>query len=265
MSELTQHSINVGHGFDTPHKYPFSVEQPEDEVQLIELNNLTNQLYPTGRAWYKPENGSFEALHQAINLSFLKIIEDYKQLIDSSLPDNENFTSDDATFLEYKFGLRNGENINSQLSESISLEIRKSAIKRKMGHPNNIKARQHRLFLETQLQLSGFNVYVHENTPPYLTPQDLIGLVTTPTEHANDTEHGNSTFHGTLTGDVIANQIEPESYGTGEDNLWASFFIGGQTLGDTADVSESRRREFRELVLKLKPAHLAAYLVINYT
>ena len=85
-------------------------------------------------------------------------------------------------------------------------------------------------------------------------------------QHADDTEHGNSTQHGGGSFDVIANSLEPsEVYAVGgTQNLWATFFIGGPNLGDFADVSENRLREFKELVIKLKPSHTAAFTFINY-
>jgi hypothetical protein len=256
-NDKTQHGINSQYGLTTPHKYPSSSVQTDDDIIDFELSNLVDQLYPTGRAFYKPKGGTFDLLHDAINLSFLRFVNDYKNLIDASIPDNENFTKEDASFLEYNYGLsdRTGSN----------LEFRKAGLRRKIGHPNNIKARQSKSFIEDQLRLSGFDVRVFENTLPYKTPSEVAGTIVDTTEHGGDTQHGNGTFHGGVTSQVIANKIdEDESYGVGA-NLWASFFICGQNLGENAVIPEIRRREFRELVLKLKPAHLAAYIFINFT
>jgi hypothetical protein len=272
MSEKTQHGINAKYGIRTRHKYPESSIQTEDNVLVTELSNLVNELYPTGRAFYKPKGGTFDLLHDAINLSFLRFVKKYRNLIDASIPDNENFTADDASFLEFKYGLIDGTGND--------LELRKSALRRKMGHPNNIKGRQSKNFIENQLRISGFNVRVFENTPTfasvgigsvtsnipiYKTPGEVSGSVVDTTQHGGDTQHGEGTFHGGVTFEVVANKIDPdESYGVG-DNLWASFFICGENLGENAIIPESRRREFRELVLKLKPAHLAAYIFVNFT
>jgi len=270
--QKTQHGSNTQFGYNTPHKYPADSVQTEDDIIVTELTNLVDELYPTGRAFYKPKGGTFDLLHDAINLSFLRFINEYNNLINSSIPDNENFTKEDASFLEYKYGLsdRTGND----------LDFRKSALRRKIGHPNNIKARQSRSFIEDQLRLSGFNVRVYENIPTfstgdggissttpipiYKTPGEVGGSVIDATQHGGNTQHGEGTFHGGVTFEVIANKIDPdESYGVG-NNLWASFFIGGDELGENAVIPESRRREFRELVLKLKPAHLAAYIFVNF-
>jgi hypothetical protein len=257
IDEKTQHGVNSSYGLSTSHKYPASSLQTEDDIIDLELSNLVSQLYPTGRAFYGPKGGAFDLLHQAINTSFVRFVNEYTNLINSSIPDNEKFTKDDASFLEYKYGLSNRSETN--------LETRKAGLRRKIGHPNNIKPRQSRGFIEDQLRLSGFNVRVFENTPPYKTPSEVGGTVVDTTQHADDTQHGDGTFHGGVTFQVIANKIDAdESYGVGA-NLWASFFICGENLGENAIIEENRRQEFRELVLKLKPAHLAAYIFINFT
>lgn len=251
IDDRTQHGDKTKYGFKTPHKYPSAAD---DDFQ--QLSNLVDELYPTGRAWYAPKGGAFDELHNAINLSFLRYIEKYRNLINKSIPDNDDFNADDAEFLEYKYGINTNENVD--------LELRKAALRRKIGHPNNIKPRQDAIFLEKQLQLSGFNVYVHENQTPYQTPSDVANQLLDATQHGGGEQHGSSTFHGGNSFEVIANKINvDESYGVG-GNLWASFFIGGQNLGESANVPENRQREFRELVLKLKPAHLAAYIFINF-
>ena len=168
MSEKTVHKLGTPHGINTPHKLPSS-----SETNLDILNDLSIQLYPTGRAWYRPENGVFDKFHEAINVSFVNLIDASNLFLDSVFPDNENFTVLDAALWEYRLGLITNENN--------SLDLRKKAIARKLGHPNNIKARQHPLFIQNQLQLAGFDVWVHENTIPYQTPGDIAILTVTHT------------------------------------------------------------------------------------
>lgn len=257
MSELTQHGQETPYSDLTPHKFPFSIQDSDDELQLIELFDLVNQLYPTGRAFVMPENGTFEKLHQSFNVSFLNVINMYRQLFDSSIPDNDNFSDVDATFLEFKYGL-----ITNQQT---ALESRKQALNRKIGRANNQRPRQSVNYIQQQLNEAGFDVTVHENTPPYQTIAGIISGLNQSSEHGLDFQHGGNAQHGGTTFEVVANSINQEFISTPSQNqLWASFFIGGDNLGDTANVPESRRREFRELVLKLKPAHLIVYLLINY-
>lgn len=253
MSNNTVHGNGTPHGVSTPHRMPSGVSSNIDI-----LRDLSIQLYPSGRVWYRSENGSFDKFHDAINKSFARLIEDSSLSLDKMFPDNTNFNEDDATLWEYRLGLIT--------NESVTLELRKDAIRRKIGYPNNVKARQHPLFIERQLQLAGFDVYVHENLPPYQTPNDIIALSLNETQHGGGAQHGNGTPHGGDNFDVIANSInEIESYSIGgASNLWATFFIGGENLGDLATVPQSRLREFKELVIKLKPAHLVAFTFINY-
>jgi len=253
MSNNTVHSYNTPHGYSTPHR------MPSDNVSVLDiLRDLSIQLYPSGRVWYRPENGEFQRLHDAVNQSFARLIEDGDLSLDKRFPDNTNFNEDDATLWEYRLGLIT--------NESVDLELRKDAIRRKMGYPNNVQARQHPLFIQYQLQLAGFHVYVHEITPLYQTPNDIIALSLNEAQHADNVQHGLGVNHGGDNFDVIANSIEQfENYSIGGDsNLWATFFIGGENLGDTASVPQNRLQEFKELVIKLKPAHLVAFTFINY-
>lgn len=253
----TQHNAETPHGFKTPHRFPVGDAVARDEVFM----KLVRQLYPTGRAFHIPELGVWENFHRGINVSFLRLINDAIQTIDSTLPDNDNFSLEDATLYEFRLGLLSSPNT--------TLENRKLAIKRKMAHPSNIKARQHPKFIEYQLQLAGFDVYIHENgfydddgNLFYKTPSDITGDSTTTVQHGNGIQHG--TQHGFAGFEVIANTIQDEVYAVGDDNLWPTFFISGELLGEGARVAENRKREFKELVLKLKPAHTVAFTFIEY-
>ena len=253
MEDNSSHNILTPHGLATPHGYP-TVE----DVNIDILNKLSVQLYPTGRAWYLPQDGVFYNVHTALNQSFAKLIREGDLFLDGLFPDNVNFTIQDAALWEYRLGLIT--------NNALDLELRKEAIRRKLGHPNNVKARQHPLFIQNQLQLAGFNVWVHENEIPYQTPSEITTILLDDVFHGAPTQHGNSTQHGLSNHDVIANSIdEVEFYSTGgEINLWSTFFIGGEILGSIATVPFIRLREFKELVIKLKPAHTVAFTFINY-
>lgn len=256
----TQHGLNTPYGYNTPHRYPTT--PGEDYADIFD--GLTRQLYPTGRVWNMKKNGVFYRLHSAINRSFIRFVDACLLFLDSQFPDNVNFTEEDAEIWEYRLGLIT----NTELS----LDVRKQAIKRKMAYPGNQRARQHPLYIQHQLQLAGFDVYIHENRFfeggqwVYKTPEEVGETSTIATQHGGDTQHGGGTQHGATGYNVIANTVQVvESYGVGGyDNLWATFFIGGEILGDYANIPENRLIEFKELVLKLKPAHTVAFTFINY-
>ena len=108
-------------------------------------------------------------------------------------------------------------------------------------------------------------MYIHENVPPYQSPFDVLSGSLNEIQHGGITQHGDSTQHGGDNFELIANSIEEvESYSTG-GILWPTFFIGGPNLGDVASVPRNRLREFKETVIKLKPAHTVAFTFINYT
>jgi len=227
---------------------------------------LTRQLLPTGRAFKMAYGGTYWKLHNALSKSEARAFSDAISTLDSALPDNDNFTVDDATDWERRLGL-----ITNPV---LSLSIRKQAIIRKMNHPGTIKARQHYLYIQGQLQDAGFDVYVYENifsdgmgglvtktpyafsTPPYPTVSN---------RYSGNVQYGQIQYGGTP-GNKIANSIYQsfdDSFNIGS-NLWATFFIGGPTEGSWADVDASREIEFRELILKLKPRQMVGFLLINY-
>ena len=249
----TVHGVGTPHGYSTPHRFPTEVNETLTDI----MAGLSRQLYPTGRAWYMRNNGVFDNLHKAINRSFIRFLNDCDETINGAFPDNAEFSENDATLWEYRLGLR--------VAPPLDLETRKLIILRKMAYPGNVAARQSPLFIEMQLQLAGFNVWIHENTQPYRTPADIVALSLELTMHGPPTQHGGGTQHGYTNFDVIANDaVISESYSVGSGNLWATFFIGGENLGEVAEVPENRLIEFKELVLKLKPAHTVAFTFINY-
>lgn len=263
MYEVTEkstvHGVNTPHGFKTPHRFPISGVKNLADI----FSNLAAQLYPTGRAFYMQKGGVMDNTHIAFNRSFIRLISDARLTIDSAFPDNENFTTDDCTLWEYRFGM--------VTDTTLSVQQRRAAIYRRMSRGRNVPARQHRSYIEAQLQLAGFDVYVYENdfieggVRVYKRPQDIIGLALNTSQHGFGFQHGIGSQHGGGNSQVIANSYKSdEPYGVGTDRLWATFFIGGPNLGDMASIPEKRQEEFRELVLKLKPAHLVAFTFINY-
>jgi len=152
------------------------------------MSELAAQLYPTGRAFYMPKNGVANNTHLALNRSFIRIINDCQSTIDSTFPDNENFTEEDCALWEYRFGIIT--------DESLGVVQRREAVLRRMSRGRNVPARQHKNYIEAQLQLAGFDVYVHENTIPYKRPQDIIALAANNVQHGGTSQHGIGMQHG---------------------------------------------------------------------
>lgn len=256
----TVHGVKTPHGYKTPHKFPVPVGK---DTFTDLLSTLVTSLYPTGRAFYMPKWGVSYLTHLAFNVSFVRFFSDCKSTLDSAFPDNENFNKDDCSLWEYRFGITTNENL--------SVEVRRDAVLRRMSRGANVQARQHKNYLEYQLRKAGFDVYVHQNGVVvngeivYTTPNEILLSSATSIQHGGSSQHGIGVQHGGGGSSVIANsEVEGELYSVSEENLWATFFIGGENLGEIASIPEKRQREFRELVLKLKPAHLVAFIFINY-
>lgn len=229
------------------------------------IKQLTKQLYPTGRAFRMPLGGVFDKLHNALNKSEAKAYSASVSLLDSAIPDNDNFSVDDATDWERRFGLIS--------NPTLSLSIRRLAIKNKMAKTRNIPARQHYLYMQGRLQAAGFNVYVYENRfsdgmGGYITKSPVVfsneAYPISPYQYGQF-QYGQVNYGGTPS-NKIANSLSPSidnSFNIGS-SFRCTFFIGGVVPGDWANVDASRETEFRQLILNLKGVHKIGFLLIHY-
>ena len=223
---------------------------------------LFKQLLPTGRAFKAPSEGWFETLINTMAIRFDMAYRDSLATLFAILPDNDNFTTEDAADWERRLGM---------IPSTAPLADRKEAIKRKMNHPGTIKARQHYLYVEGQLQAAGFNVFVYENRfddgmggLETRTPQFVSGVGSQQNQHGQF-QHGQRQ-HGGGWGDKVVNSLDVATdynFDVGA-NLRSTFFIGGQPIGTFANIPENRKTEFRQLILRLKPTQTVGYLFINY-
>lgn len=248
-----------------------------------QLGKITQKLYPTGRAFNVKRGSTIARVHKALIVSENQLFEDAASTLDVILPDNDNFTADDATRWEQRLGMIT--------NPSVTLADRKLAIIEKMNHPGTILARQSWDYLQGRLQSAGFNVWVHENIPTQSVQtvlQPFSGIGQLGTGQLGDYQLGDveTAYPGFFTctqlwfgqlGDFqlgectynnkIVNNIDEEKdapFNVGQ-NLRSTFFIGGQTLGTFANVDEERKNEFRQLILKSKPVQAVGYLFVNYT
>jgi len=249
---------------------------------LKQITALTRQLLPTGRAFGNKEGGVNERLYISSDRNVEVMMSNANNVLNSILPDNDDFTADDATRWEERLGMIT--------NSSVSLDDRKAAIIRKMNHPGTIPARQSADYLQDRLQSAGFDVYVHENnngfsfadllndaldatemgTPEMGTP-DMINSIVYYSEWFSNVEMGTAEMGATQMGgltftNLIANSLyveEDSSFDVGANNN-RTFIIGGEVLGTVADIVTAREEEFRQLVLRLKPVKSVAGLFINY-
>lgn len=217
---------------------------------------LAKQLLPTGRVFKVPKNGDFEKLINAIALSEERFHTDAKSTLFAILPDNPGFTASDADDWERRLGMVN--------NPSGLLADRMAAIKRKLNAPGTNPAKGHALYMEGQLQLASFNVYVYENIPAQ-SPFAVSGVVQTVPFQYGQSQYGEVQYGVNYTNKIV-NHIDEDKdlYFSLGGSYKASFFIGGSTLGSFANVPIARKAEFRELILKLKQVQAVGFLFINY-
>lgn len=220
---------------------------------MSKIGELTKRLFPTGYAHRTITGSVKDKLFESLAVSEQQLYVDANSILDSMLPDNANFTANDAARLEEYYGI-----ITNPL---VSLQDRKDAIIRKMNHPGDILARQSAGYMQQQLQLAGFKVYVHE-TNSSIETLGGSGL----SVQAGDAQAGETQFGHIMYDDKIANSLYASI-----DKLYLedslnrnTFVIGDITLGSYANVDVNRKLEFRQLVLRLKPVPTVGYLLINY-
>lgn len=218
------------------------------------IKSVKQMLQPTGRAFRIVRDGSKDTLNTSLAEVEAMYYDDIASLMDSVFPDNATFSADDATAWERVFGLTT--------NTATPLATRKTAIQRKRSFPGKNPARAHYLYIQKQLQDAGFAVYVHENIPTQ-NPVDLNGTI------VDNLQYGNFQYGGKRYGVYINHLVANSIYNANDlnfdigQNFKCTFFIGGSVAGNYANVSAAREEEFRQLILRLKPAHMVAVLFIN--
>jgi len=228
-----------------------------------QILSITKKLLPTGRAFRFPPGGILEKVNKGLIEREGEAYIDALSVLDSILPDNDGFTAQDATDWERRLGLIT--------SVGASLADRKAAILSKMQSPGTIIARQHYLFLQRQLRAANFDVYVHENRffegGEWITktPFEVSGFSPSDVRHKTELQHG-QTQHGGGAYPKIANStnsIIDDTFSVG-NNYRSTFFIGGEVVGSFAEIDDTRIKEFRQLVLRIKPAQTVGFLFTNF-
>lgn len=245
------------------------------------LLELGKQLFPEqGRAWWVPSTSTFEGLLKSFSGdgdnrigTLERFINDSDRTIDSMLPDNPNFSDgtvdpndNDCNDWERTLGLVQ-YGVTSALTPT-RLE-RMQAIAAKMAEPGDASPRLSAEYMRDQLLAAGFEVVVYENLSND-SPADVLGtggVAMLGAFELGEVQLGETWATSGLT--IVANHVEeapddnfiinpPDYY-----NVFYIFGIGG--YGTFASIPAKRKDEFRQLILKLKGAHLVGVLFVNYT
>lgn len=226
---------------------------------------LTKQFFPTGRAFKIAEGSEKEKLIKALIISEEAAVNDALSIKNSILPDNAGFTADDATDWERRLGLAS--------SPLVPLNSRKAAILQKLRAPGANPAKGNYRYLEEQLQLAGFNVFVFENRfPDYpngwitQTPLAVSGAPGILKKNQYGQFQYGQRQYGARYNNLCVNFIDEardNNFNIG-GNFKMSFFVGGNPVGTFANVPAVRKEEFRQLIIRIKPVQAVGFLFINY-
>lgn len=225
------------------------------------------------------KGGIFYRLETALSISKEMAWQDGVGVLNHIMPDNPGFTIDDAHDWYRRLGIYDSGNV--------PFADMKLAIARKQSFPLVPLDKQHWKYIQDQLQAAGFDVYVVENrfwddaTSSYITktPEEyMAGLMQSP--EYNDDQYGDIEYGGEYS--KIVDYIEDykdQPFDIGA-NYRSTFFITGNInateyndvqYGDVeytglpyAFVLESRHKEFRQLIIKLKGAQEVGFLFVNY-
>lgn len=220
---------------------------------MSRIGDLTNKLFPTGFAFKTVKGGVKEKLIEGLAISEQQAYDDARSILDSTIPDNTNFTASDATRYEQYLGI-----ITNPL---VPIQDRRDAIIRKLNHPGDILARQSADYIQRQLVLAGFNVTVHETTQSIESLGGTGGSVQAGDAQAGDTQFGHILYDNKIVNSLDATVDKLFM----EDSLnRVTFVISGAVLGAPVNILASREKEFRQTLLRLKPAQTVCYAFINY-
>jgi hypothetical protein len=235
---------------------------------------LSQKLYPNGRAfWMAPPKadetgGIFYRLHRAISNQQAAAYNFLRGIQNAQLPDNPGFTIDDAHAWYRRLGIYD--------SGTVPFDDMKARIRQAMSFPQVPLNKQNYNFITQQLQDAGFNVKVWENRFDdgaggweTRTPDEVLG---TPAGEAylDDFELDELDLDSTYSIDnisILANYLEDAAEEDINITNWRStFYVAApDEVNIFAAIPESRHIEFRQLLLKLKPAHTIGILFVIYT
>lgn len=253
------------------------------------------RMYPKGRAWWLPdaselpytvesglsefttedgesfvtesgEGGILFRVHKALSLSEEQAVNDALNILDVLLPDNDNFTIDDAHAWYRRLGIYD--------SGSVSLADMKLAIAQKYYGRGVNRYRQNYLYVQAQLRAAGFDVYLYENRfddgmggwetktvaelLSTLYPQARYGMFS-----YGQRGYGESNVNVATKCVQYIEESKDATFNIGA-NWRSTFFVAGATITDFATVPLARKQEFRQLLIQLKPLQAVGFLFCNY-
>lgn len=221
------------------------------------IKALTQQLYPTG-ILFKIVNRTWKnAFTEGLIKSEVRAYTDTLGILSGLLPDNDEFTANDAARWESALKL-------TEIS-GLTLNERKMRISRKIGHPGGVLNRQSSQYLQGQLHDAGFtNLFVYDNLTNE-SPNAAMGE-SLEAYQLDNAQCGQRPLAQIYPKKIINSKVNDydKNFMWGLGNLTPTFFVSGDPITSTAQVNATRESELRELILKIKPAGTVGYLNINF-
>lgn len=221
------------------------------------IKALTQQLYPTGILFKIVSKTWKNAFVNGLIKCEARAYSDTLNILSGLLPDNDDFTSNDAERWESALKL-------PEIS-GLTLSERKMRITRKIGHPGGVLNRQSSEYLERQLHDAGFtNLFVYDNLSGQ-SPNVAMGESLEVYQLGN-AQCGQRPLAQIYPKKIINSKVNEydKNFMWGLGNLTPTFFISADPITATAQVNSTRESELRELILKIKPAGTVGYLNINF-
>lgn len=201
-----------------------------------------------------------------------RVYYDANSILDHILPDNDNYTDgtidpndNDCNDNERRYGLIQygitGPNTPTRTE-------RMMAIATKMRYPGSVQPRQAAEYLQSTLQSAGFNLFVYGNLNNQSAAEVLgfsIGDATLNNFDLNQLNLNASYSEDNIT--LIANSLDESvdaAFVIPGGQYQGTFFIAGATITTFASVPLVRKIELRQMILRLKPQHMAGFLFIDY-
>lgn len=237
--------------------------------------NMFKHLLPTGRAWNLTAEKPLKAFFRCLDVLRVDAVNYFNLLYLDINPKTTRLLEQ----WEEQFGLSKGYLTEAQRRERVA------AAWRDVGG-------QSPAYIQEVLRNNGFDVYIHEWFDPadrpavgqkqHVTPRNPLSIMSAqyaevlPVVDCGEPlalcgeEFAHAGNYLGLLGYPLVNKFvyDADKYGYTvpiDPAYWYHFFyVCGPNFGDVAQVEATRRAEFEALILKIKPAHLWAGVIVRY-
>ena len=251
----------------------YRMREPRDTGSIFTTEDGDDFITEDGGSDFVTEDSTSDGtgilfrLHRAMAASLSRVIAAALGILDVILPDNPRFTLQDAHDWYRRLGIYD--------SGLVAFADMKRAIQQRLSFPQVPLNKQSPAYIQAQLQAAGFNVVVRKNKfspgPVTKTPSEILGI---PVGRAYwgafawGTVDWGEVWSSTLPITLCVNYLEEDKdalFVIPPTDYKSTFYITDPfSITSFASIDINRKIEFRQLILKLKSASMAAILFVNY-